>query len=200
MQAKSTKTPDERKHRSALVKKQVYVCEVCGKTLFGVPIIVEIAGHHATTCPSCARRIRGEQLKLLEKAKSQVPTTKQTPKIEKVRKTAKPKPRMIERQPKEYEIVEDFGKRIKKAREELGLKIEHIAKAINIKTSTLSKIEAGKIVPNYDVARSLERVLDIRIITRESYEAISTGVEKVGPPPSITLGELANLKEKKRRE
>ncbi len=182
-----------------MVKKQVYVCEVCGKTLFGVPIIVEIAGHRATTCPSCARRIRGEQLKLLEKVKSQVPLTKPPQKVEKVRKKAKPRPKIAESQPKEYELVEDFGTKIKRAREELGLKIEHIAKAINIKASTLSKIEAGKIVPSYDVARSLERVLDIRIITRGSYEISTTGVIESGPPPSITLGELANLKEKKRR-
>ena len=180
-----------------MVKKQVYVCEVCGKTLFGVPIIVEIAGHRATTCPSCARRIRGEQLKLLEKATQ--PITKLPKKMEKIRKKVKARPKIAESQLEEYELVEDFGTRIKRAREELGLKIEHIAKAINIKTSTLSKIEAGKIVPSYDVARSLEKVLDIRIITRGSYEVSTTGLEKSGPPPSITLGELANLKDKKRR-
>ena len=183
-----------------MVKKQVYVCEVCGKTLFGVPIIVEIAGHRATTCPSCARRIRGEQLRLMEKAKSEVSLIKAPQKTQKTRKQAKPKPRIVESLPREYELIEDFGTRIKKAREDLGLKIEHIARAINIKTSTLSKIEAGKIVPSYDVARALEKVLDIKIIIRGTSEVSVTRVETSGPPPPITLGELANLKEKKRRE
>ncbi len=181
-----------------MVKKQVYVCEVCGKTLFGVPIIVEIAGHQATTCPVCARRIRGEQLRMIQKKRVEAPQIKPTPqKTEKIRKRTRTKP--IEKAPREYELVDDFGARIKKAREGLGLKVEHVAKAINIKTSTLSKIEAGKIVPSYDVARALEKTLDVKIIIRGTPE-MSIGVEPSGPPPTITLGELADLKEKKRRK
>lgn len=178
-----------------MVKKQVYVCEVCGKTLFGVPIIVEIAGHRATTCPSCARRIRGEQLRLMEKAKSETLLSK--PPTQKIRRKAKLK-LQVESAP-QYELIEDFGSKIKRAREDLGLKIEHIARAINIKASTLSKIEAGKIIPSYDVARALERVLDIKIIVKGAPDFLITGVEQPSPPPTITLGELVSLK-KKRRE
>jgi len=162
--------------------------------------MVEIAGHQATTCPACARRIRGEQLRLIQKTKTQAPLTKPLSlRTEKTRKKVRTKPQPIEKSAKEYELVDDFGTRIKKAREELGLKIEHIAKAINIKTSTLSKIEAGKIVPSYEVARALEKTLDVKIIIRGTSEISIGGIEQLGPPPSITLGELANLKEKKRR-
>jgi len=160
--------------------------------------MVEIAGHQATTCPACARRIRGEQLRLIQKTKAQIPLT-EPPRTEKKRKRVRTKSQPIEKSVMEYELVEDFGTRIKKAREELGLKIEHIAKAINIKTSTLSKIEAGKIVPSYEVARALEKTLDVKIIIRGTSEISIGRIEQSGPPPPITLGELANLKEKKRR-
>ena len=64
------------------------------------------------------------------------------------------------------EIVPDFGKRVRDAREKLGLKQEELAKRINEKVSLLRRIERGELVPEDRVRQKLERVLNISLVER----------------------------------
>lgn len=76
---------------------------------------------------------------------------------------AKAKKRLYEQMDQELEaeleIGEEFGKRIKAAREKAGLKQTELAKLINEKQSVVRKIENEEIIPSKEVWAKIERVL-----------------------------------------
>jgi len=63
----------------------------------------------------------------------------------------------------EAELVEDYGQRIKKAREKAGLKQAAFAQKINEKQSLLRKIEREEVLPSEAVRRKIERSLNISL-------------------------------------
>jgi len=66
-------------------------------------------------------------------------------------------------------IIYDFASTIKNARENLGLKQEDLARNIKEKESVVSHVESGR-VPNFNLARKLEKFLKIKLINKESVE------------------------------
>jgi len=59
------------------------------------------------------------------------------------------------------EVEEDYGRKLKEAREKAGLKQAELANRINEKQSLLRKIENEEIVPSDDVMRKIKRVLNL---------------------------------------
>ena len=55
--------------------------------------------------------------------------------------------------------MDDYGRKVKEAREKAGLKQEELAKMINEKHSLLRKIENNAITPTEEVRMKIERVL-----------------------------------------
>jgi len=55
--------------------------------------------------------------------------------------------------------MEDYGRKVKEAREKAGLKQEELARMINEKHSLLRKIENETITPTEEVRMKIERVL-----------------------------------------
>ena len=188
-----------------MARGQVYVCEVCGETLVGVPIVLDLGHCKITVCPRCARKIRAERInkeekKILIRKEESTPILerKKLPKVEKkipkIRKNAS-----LE----EIDLVEGYGAIIRRARESLGLTVEHVAKALNVKASLIRHIEAEEIIPPVHVARGLEKLLDIRIIIRNPVES----PDAYGSAPSAavdfrkpTIGEMINIKVKKNKK
>lgn len=85
-------------------------------------------------------------------------------------------------------IVDDYADRIKKKREELGLKQEELAKKISEKESLLHKIESGKFEPSMGFAKKLERFLKITLIEEEKMEKeVSSGTNK---SEGFTIGDM----------
>jgi len=181
---------------------EVYVCEVCGRTVAGRPIKVRLDGYEATVCPSCARTLRGMEGKrwarprggreILRERTKPGAGVKPKPRVEEI-KPRKPKKRDVE----EYELVEGYGEILRKAREELGLTIEHVAAAVHVKASLIRNIEAGKIVPSRRLARELERLLEVKILVEHpgAEEALALQ-EETGGPVRLTLGEIIQIKKK----
>ncbi len=87
------------------------------------------------------------------------------------------------------ELVEDYGVLIKRAREGMGLTQEQLAKRLGIKLSYLKKIENNLIPPSIDLARRIEKALNIKIIKRveEEYYPLESPEEDVS---GVTLGDL----------
>lgn len=108
-------------------------------------------------------------------------------------KVARKSPR-IEEEYLGLDFVEDYNRRVKEAREKLGLTQEELAKKLKEKASVIQKIEAGKIVPDLRLARELERALKIRILTSSGSEP--SAVRILTDKPSLTLGDLAKIKRK----
>jgi putative transcription factor len=61
----------------------------------------------------------------------------------------------------EVEVEEDYGRKLKEAREKAGLKQAELAKRINEKQSLLRKIENEEIIPSDEVMRKIEHVLNL---------------------------------------
>ncbi|PNV77240.1 MAG: TIGR00270 family protein [Thermoproteota archaeon] len=168
-------------------KDQIYVCEVCGGTFIGTPVVVDLGSYKLTACPSCARSLRASVKKKEEIKEEKKPVKIREEPIRTVRRS----------QPGEMELVEGFGRIIRRAREDLGLTIDQLAKAIGIKSSLLRHIEAEEIVPSPEIAKSLERVLEVSITVRNpAYveELERERAESFHDRP--TLGEMIRIKDK----
>jgi putative transcription factor len=84
-------------------------------------------------------------------------------------------------------VVPDYAARIRKAREKSGILPKDFAKQVAEKESVILHLEAGKMLPNLELARKLERALHITLIER-----IEAKEEKmpVTARDGMTLGDL----------
>lgn len=88
-------------------------------------------------------------------------------------------------------IVPDYSERIKKKRNELGLKQEEFAKKINEKESLIHKIETYQFEPGIKLARKIEKFLKISLI--EQHKEEHKKIEKT-KEDKFTIGDLLNKK------
>lgn len=94
----------------------------------------------------------------------------------------------------ELELVNDFPKQIKRAREKLRLTHEDLGRKIGEKVSVLQKIEIGKMVPDQVLAKKLEHVLRIKLLSPPSERPGLPLLQP--PPPKPTLGDLVKIKKR----
>jgi putative transcription factor len=96
------------------------------------------------------------------------------------------------------EIIEEFGKILRSARERIGLPLSVVAERIREKESYLHAIEGGRLVPTLEVARKLEKELGVKLIERTSATVAPTGpgASKAYTPP--TLADMVDVKKKKK--
>lgn len=115
-------------------------CELCGQN--PAVLVSEIEGTMMNVCKNCSKfgitkNKKNVNLIVKEKQKSNEPN---------------------------YVFVEDYGLKLKKEREKLGLKQEEMAKRLNIRSSLLHQIESQHLKPSIDLARKLEKELRIKIL------------------------------------
>ena len=91
-------------------------------------------------------------------------------------------------------ITPDYSELIKKKREKLGLKQEELAKKIAEKESIIHKIESGQFEPSVELARKLEKFLNIKLI--EQHEEVKVSLGKKGEG-AATLGDVVVIRKKK---
>lgn len=142
-------------------------CDVCGRP--EVFAIVEIERAKMMVCKSCAygKKI----LYYLNEEEEKEGRTTQPTKIEETE-----------------EIVDDYAKIIKKAREGLGLPLPVLAERIKESRSYMEKIERGELKPTLATARKLEKELGIKLIEKIVEVAPSISHKKQSSEP--TLGDL----------
>jgi len=143
-------------------------CDLCGKN--GELIKVRIENSIMNVCKGCS-----EFGSVLEKVKEK----------EEIKSIVKEEKEIIEI------IKKNYSKIIKESREKLRLKQEELAKRINEKTSVIHKLENGDMEPNLELARKLEKFLNIKLI--EEYEEEGKKIfSKEGK--KMTIGDLINDK------
>lgn len=140
-------------------------CELCGNK--EAPLRANVEGTTMQVCRSCARF--GKQVHKVQVRQMQ--PTKKTP----------AKPDVLE------VMVQDYAKRIREARESRKLKQEDFAKTLNIKTSLLQNMETGKFKPSTPLAKSIEKVLGIKLL-EEVEETVFAG--KPSKREGFTLGDF----------
>lgn len=162
-------------------------CEVCGRQILGKPYRMVIEGAKMVVCGNCA--------KLGSAYWEEKPQSR-------AKRTAKPLPRISvsrKKQPPEItetlELVDDFGLRIRRAREGMELSHEDLGRKIMEKVSVLRKIESGKMTPDLVLAEKLEHALKVKLLVPPSEPKAPSAA--LSQPWEITLGDVVRLKERK---
>lgn len=114
-------------------------CEICGQKTASVK--AEINGVLFSVCKECAALGR-----VVEQPK---PITRPV-------RAEQPQPEEI--------VIPDFAKVIAQARQEKGLKQDELAKKLNEKLSVIRAVESGRRAPDLNLAKKLERFLNIKLI------------------------------------
>jgi putative transcription factor len=129
-------------------------CEICGKEVERTKK-VKIEGIVLEACNNCA--VFGEPVKEERKPEER----KIIPGGYGGRGKGRSKDRAFE--PEEFILFEDYRKRIRKARESMGMEQKDLARMINEKQSVISKIESGGFNPDDAVIRKIEKALKITL-------------------------------------
>lgn len=169
-------------------------CEVCGHKIYGKPYRVIIEGAKLTVCGECSKH--GKIVWEEQKPKLQMLTPKTAFQPLKIQSKKQPEITIDTTQ----ELIENYGLKIRHAREKLGISHEELGKKINEKISTLKKVETEKMKPDNVLTAKLEHALKIRLLVQTSEEKIPQ--TKIPKPVSgeLTLGDLVKLNKKDKEE
>lgn len=138
------------------------LCEVCGKREASFLTLIE--GAKLMACSSCART--GKVLhSLLETSEGATVI-------------ALPERKAPIAFREEESIIDDYGKLIRKARNEKGMKREEVAKALNEKESYLEHIEKEKTLPPMKVIKKLERFFGIKLTEKSTPDVTGDSLTK----------------------
>jgi putative transcription factor len=164
-------------------------CEVCGCRIDGKPFNVIIEAARLAVCSECAKHGKI----CYDEPKQEPVFVKSKPTVVMARVQARTKLPPVDAS---VELSEDFGSKIRKGREGLGLSHEELGKKINEKVSLLRKIETGKIIPNDRLAATLEHVLKVKLIVPAEEEKFPQTKIPQKPSRELTLGDLMQHKRK----
>ncbi len=124
-------------------------CEICGAESEKL-VEITIEGARVLACPRCAALGKRVRKKPLSREKKSTFFYKQAPAL----KTSE-------------EPVQDFGVRVRQARERNGWKREELARKIFEKESVIHRIEAGGYIPNPKTIKKLEQALGVKLTEPE---------------------------------
>jgi len=165
------------------------ICEVCGREITGPAYVAMIEGAELIVCGECVRYARWfRRLKRGERAVERLQARAGVRRPLMARAVRPGVPTRISELEK-LEVVEDYGERVRRAREARGLTQEELGQLIGEKASVISRIESGKMVPDIALARKLEHALGIELLTRAS-EEVKVRAAKPPPVPALTLGDI----------
>ncbi|MGC8564941.1 MAG: multiprotein bridging factor aMBF1 [Thermoplasmata archaeon] len=156
------------------------ICEVCGKN---VPRLrkVLIEGAIMNVCDECAKLGTPIEKPNVKVQRSPMPQNIHTHHVEE--KHQKKKDDMLD---EEMVLVDDYGERVRKARDAMNLSLEDAAKKMLEKKNVLSKIERGEMKPDRELIKKLERFYNIKLM--EKVTAIPGEQKTV--KNTLTLGDL----------
>ena len=157
-------------------------CEICGAEISGASQKIVIDGSALEVCKGCARFGKPED-KWSPVPKKMVP-------VERAFIVRRPKPRDHFKDLAEF--VPEYGRKIREARESMGLSPEDLGARIKEKSALLRKIEREEITPEDDVRKKLEKELKIKLTDEVSEASVKSG----GHGRGLTLGDIASIKRK----
>jgi putative transcription factor len=146
-------------------------CQLCGKDSDDLQK-TKIEGAVMKVCDSCSDM--GETVEQPNKK------SKKTKK----KKTYRPKDTQV--------LANDYGNRVKEAREDRKLSIKELADTLNEKASLIKKIEREDLKPEKSLAKKLSKELDVTLYVNP--EVSDHSVES-GDDRKATLGDVADVKE-----
>jgi len=158
-------------------------CEMCGAPIKGKGITVSYEGSIITVCPNCYNKI---------KKSAKVVDERELKKNEEMKKKIKtPVPKLSTEV--ELEVVDDYYKMIKEARERLGLSQQQLAQQLKVSENIIKRFESGKLKPTIQQAKQLEKILGIKLL-----QPIESDEGTEDTDFELTLGDVANIREGKK--
>lgn len=156
-------------------------CEMCGKELPSLRRAT-IEGTVMSVCGNCVKfgvEHAGAQTEVTGRSRV-------TQSLE--RRAARSRSRdVFDEMPEE--LVEDYGQRVRRAREARGLTLEQLGEILKTRRDTLAKVEGGSYHPEEALIRKLEKELSIKL--KEKPEApAGVGGQMKQPDKALTLGDL----------
>ena len=139
------------------------------------------------TCKECSRYGKVQQ-------KPQRQGNNKRNKNNQNRRTNSNRPYTRKSKEEEYELVDDYEKTIKQAREKKNLTHKQLGEKIYERESVIANIETGKMVPDNKIAHKLEKALHIKII--EKIESNEREFQESRRFKEATLGDIARIKRK----
>lgn len=165
-------------------------CEICGTEIKGEPYQTKIDNSVMATCKECSKYGKVQRK----------PQPKVTKKVKKgnynnnSNYNGRPKKQYSRPKEEEYELVENYNKIIRKAREQQQLTQKMLGEKIYERESVIAHIEAGKMVPDDKIAKKIEKVLGIKLIEKvSSNEQEFKDMKRFG---EATIGDIARIKRK----
>lgn len=186
-------------------------CELCGRSMKGRGRDVIIEGASMLVCPQCAAKFGGQPTSSSETSTSHSSSRQQmswtgqsergnsspsrTSHSARTFPKSKQKPRSAPTID-EMELIEDYAKVIRSARQKHGMSQEELAQKVGERVSTLQSIEAGRLKPTRKTTRGLERELEISLL--EHISSVPLKQEwKQSKSSATTLGDVVKIKRKK---
>jgi putative transcription factor len=157
------------------------ICELCGRNFTG-GVRLSVEGSVVNACEGCSR---------YGKVVSVIATVKEKPKP-----VAEGKTRVYEMQDLESEVmlVEDYGLKVKDARERKKLKQGDLARLINEPESLVHRLETGGFEPDEALIGKLERTLGIKLRVKVEDVPRIVGRQAGG---EVTLGDVVVIRKKR---
>ncbi|MHA2123498.1 MAG: multiprotein bridging factor aMBF1 [Promethearchaeota archaeon] len=164
-------------------------CPVCGGIIWGKGQKVLLEGAKITVCDNCAqhgtkitRPTTVYRAKKVYQKRPQSTTRKHIVKPERI---------------EELEIVSDYAKKIRNARNNRGLNQDQFAQKLNEKPSLLRRIEAGKVEPTIKLSKKIEKIYDIKLLkSTDEIEFNSKDQKFMKKSTGASLGDIAFVKRK----
>ncbi|MCW3978350.1 MAG: multiprotein bridging factor aMBF1 [Candidatus Bathyarchaeota archaeon] len=155
-------------------------CEVCGSEIREQPYYRIIEGGRMTVCGRCARFGSADW----------------DPNRVQIRTRSRPQPRRPRSEveaAETLELVEDYGEKIRKARQKRRLSVEDFARMISEKESVVKKLEREELNPDRKLVRKIRNALNIDILeVGEPTPAPVSG----RPATARTLGDIYKQSQK----
>jgi len=140
-------------------------CEICGTEIKGEVYRIRIDASELSVCKSCTRlgtvvveAKKGKEVLEPQHANSNV-NANVKPKRKPISELYTQIDHEIEAEMEIDAVEEDYGRKIKEAREKAGLKQAELAQRINERHSLLRKIENEELMPGEEIRKKIERAL-----------------------------------------
>ncbi|MEM0340521.1 MAG: multiprotein bridging factor aMBF1 [Acidilobaceae archaeon] len=165
------------------------VCEVCGKVVERV-VKATVDDAELSLCPLCLSKL-GKRAKVIEEETRRTLAQKKSQQSQTKRQTSVRTSQSIEI----LDLVEGYGDVIRKGREKKGWTQEVLAQKLRVSVDVVRKIESEKYKPPIDLAKRIEKLLGVRLLT-------STEEEPLGEVPNLrgtTLGEVVVVRREEKQ-
>ncbi len=161
---------------------------MCGDLIRGSPKLVRVEGAELQVCSKCEKF--GTEVQQVRRTDLIRPSQARpgAAKIPVASPSAYRKRDLFDYM--EGDIVEDYADRIRKARIEKGLSQKDLAMQMKEKEHLIQKIENSDLIPEENVRKKLEKVLEIRLVDAPVDETEKKVQSKLAP----TLGDLTVIR------